>query len=122
MERRTRQRDAIRHAFEEAGRPLGPAEVLDIARRQVGGLGIATVYRTIKALVEEGWLAAVELPAEPSRYERKGKAHHHHFQCRVCDRVYDVPGCAGTFKTMVPRNFELESHDLTLYGRCPACV
>ena len=51
MERSTRQRRAIREAFLEAGRPLSPQEVLELARKKVPSLGLATVYRTLKGLV-----------------------------------------------------------------------
>ena len=53
MERNTRQRTAIRDAIALANRPLLAQEVLDAAQNQVPGLGIATVYRNIKSLVEE---------------------------------------------------------------------
>ena len=52
MERSTRQNAAIRQAIAAAGRPLSPAEVLEAARREVAALGLATVYRTLKALVD----------------------------------------------------------------------
>ena len=52
MERATRQNTAIRAAIESAGRPLSPTEVLDEARRHVAALGLATVYRNLKALVD----------------------------------------------------------------------
>ncbi|HEY1216970.1 MAG TPA: ZIP family metal transporter, partial [Bryobacteraceae bacterium] len=61
-QRSTRQKSAIRSAFEGADRPLSPQQVLQLAQTEVGGLGIATVYRNIKALLEVGWLSAVELP------------------------------------------------------------
>ena len=60
MPRRTRQRDAIRHTFERVNRPIGPHECLQLARREVSALGIATVYRAIKSLLKEGWLRAVD--------------------------------------------------------------
>ncbi|HEY4321581.1 MAG TPA: transcriptional repressor [Gemmatimonadales bacterium] len=122
MERNTRQRGAIRRAFQRADRPLGTGEVLELARTEVGGLGIATVYRNIRTLVDEGWLAVVELPGEVPRYEVAGKEHHHHFRCRQCDRVYEVPGCVGSLSEIVPEGFVLESHELVLYGRCPECA
>jgi hypothetical protein len=65
MERNTRQRSAIRHAIAQANRPLLPLEVLDAAQQDVPGLGIATVYRNLKLLVEEGELQAVNLPGRP---------------------------------------------------------
>lgn len=121
MERRTRQRDAIRRVFEDAGRPLGPTEVLDAGRHHVRGLGIATVYRTIASLVESEWLIPVELPGEPPRYEVAGQAHHHHFRCRECARVFEIHGCPGQLDEMTPPGFSLERHEVVLYGLCEQC-
>jgi Fur family ferric uptake transcriptional regulator len=64
----------------------------------------------------------VRLPGAPSRYEVAGKHHHHHFRCRLCDRVYEIDGCPPDLRSLVPRGFRLEGHDLTLFGRCPACA
>ena len=122
MERKTRQRDAIRQAFEDTPRPLAPFEVLSAGRTQVSGLGIATVYRTINALVDDGWLVPVELPGEAARYERAGAAHHHHFRCRECTQVFEIEGCPGDFAALAPPGFQLEAHEIVLYGRCAACA
>ena len=121
MERDTQQRRAIRAAFEEAGRPLSPQEVLDIAKRRSPGLGIATVYRTIKSLAEVGALTQVDLPGETPRFETTGKTHHHHFHCRTCDRVYELEGCPEGLARMTPAGFSLEAHEVVLYGRCASC-
>jgi Fur family ferric uptake transcriptional regulator len=121
MERSTRQRDAIRSVVEAATRPLSPSEVLEAARLKVRALGIATVYRNLKLLVAEGTVRSVSLPGEAARYEMRELAHHHHFQCTICTRVYDVPGCPGNLRRLAPRGFRVDHHDLTLYGRCPDC-
>lgn len=121
MERNTRQRAAIRTAIEQAGRPLLPAEVLEAAQQAVPGLSLATVYRGLKSLVEEGLISPVSLPSEVTRYERAGHHHHHHFQCLSCQRVYDVHACPGDLGRLAPPGFSVESHDLTLYGRCGEC-
>lgn len=122
MERDTAQRRAIRDVFEAADRPLGPREVLNAAQSAVPTLGIATVYRTLKALVEETWLVQVDLPGEAPRYERSGKKHHHHFVCDACDRVYEVDGCPGNLRSVVPHGFQLDRHEVVLYGMCEDCV
>ncbi len=122
MERNTRQRGAIRRAFQRAGRPLNTGEVLAQARTEVGGLGIATVYRNIRTLVDEGWLAPIALPGEAPRYELSGKEHHHHFHCRRCDRVFDTPGCVISFTEMTPPGFRIDDHDIVLYGLCAECA
>ncbi|MEY2594700.1 MAG: hypothetical protein RI972_2389, partial [Pseudomonadota bacterium] len=108
-ERNTRQRTAIRAALEQAGRPLLPAEVLEAAQAEVPGLSLATVYRGLKSLVEDGAIAPVSLPSEVTRYEVAGHHHHHHFQCLSCQRVYDVHACPGDLGRLAPPGFSVES-------------
>jgi len=121
MQRDTAQRRAIRRALDEAGRPLGALEVLDRAQGDVPGLGLATVYRNIKALTEEGAVAVVELPGQPPRFESAGKDHHHHFLCESCGKLYELGGCLGGVKELLPAGFRLSTHELLLHGRCRAC-
>jgi Fur family ferric uptake transcriptional regulator len=121
MPRNTNQQRAIRRVLAEAPGPLAPQEVLDRARRHVPRMGLATVYRWVRGLTDEGWLTAVEVPGEPHRYEVAGKGHHHHFSCRDCGRMFDFQGCPGDLSQLVPRGFTMEAHELTLYGRCDQC-
>ena len=120
-ERKTSQRRAIRQVFEQARRPLSPQEVLAAAQRRVPTIGMATVYRALRRLLDQGWLIPVEIPGEVRRYERGGKGHHHHFYCRGCHRVFEVDGCAGRITELTPKGFSLEGHELVLYGRCSDC-
>lgn len=122
VQRKTSQRDAIVAAFEATERPLSPQEVLEAAQSDVPKLGIATVYRNLKRLVDDDWLVPVELPGEQTRYERAGKHHHHHFHCQHCDRVFEVEGCVETIRQLTPAGFVLESHDLLLMGQCADCA
>jgi Fur family ferric uptake transcriptional regulator len=94
--RDTRQRRAIRAVFSNTDRPLTVEEVHAAARQRVRRIGIATVYRTINTLVDDGWLRPVELPGQRTAYERADQPHHHFFSCRVCE--------------------------LVLYGRCDRCA
>ena len=120
-QRNTRQKQAIRSAFDKTDRPLSPEEILQSARGDVKGLSLATVYRNVSALLEEEWLQPVELPGIPTRYERAGKEHHHHFHCNVCSKVYEVPGCAMQVKPRLARGFRVTGHEFTLFGVCPDC-
>ncbi|WP_338849864.1 transcriptional repressor [Massilia sp. W12] len=124
MLRITRQRTSIRSVIEEAGRPLTPQEILDAVRESVPEVGIATIYRNLKTLLEEGAIEAVKLPGENPRYEMSHVAHHHHhhFHCTQCDRVFDVEGCPGSMDKLAPAGFITERHELTLYGICADCV
>jgi Fur family transcriptional regulator, ferric uptake regulator len=120
--RNTRQKTAIREAFAEADRPLSPEEVLRSAQQRHPGVGIATVYRNIQTLVEEGWLQPVEVPGDATRYELAGKEHHHHFRCNDCGKLYDLEGCVAQSKPKLPRGFRASGHEFYVYGTCAACV
>lgn len=121
-QRHTRQRDVIVAVIREATGPLTVNEILNRAQERVPGLGVATVYRTLKLLQEGGKITTVILPSGETRYESTGLGHHHHFHCRVCDEVYDLEDCPVQIPTRELSNgFQVESHELTLYGICSTC-
>ena len=120
-QRNTKQRMAIEEVFQDVPRPLSPAEVLELAQKEVPGLGIATVYRALNDLVAEEKLRVVELPGQTARYEKSGLAHHHHFHCTECDKVFDLDGCFLKPELELPAGFKLLGHDITLKGTCPHC-
>jgi Fur family transcriptional regulator, ferric uptake regulator len=120
--RNTRQRDALWETLERAERPLSVGELQEGASRRVEGLGVATVYRAVGALLEAGLIEAVEIPGEPTRYERSDKGHHHHFQCEKCDRVFDIAGCLDNVRKLAPPKFRVKEHAVTLFGLCAACA
>lgn len=119
--RNTKQKDAIRVAFTSADRPLSHDEALTLAQQQVGGISIATVYRNINLLVEEKWLARVEVPGDTARYEVAGKEHHHHFQCNRCGKLYELEGCGVELTPRLPPGFRTTGHEFFIYGLCNSC-
>ncbi|MBM4259898.1 MAG: transcriptional repressor [Deltaproteobacteria bacterium] len=121
MDRNTRQRHAIELVFKAADRPLSVQDVLEAGQKILPALGIATVYRAIKGMVDEKWLTPVQIPGENPYYEPAGKTHHHHFRCRQCQKVFELEGCVFDFDKHLPNGFHAEHHDLVIYGRCPIC-
>ena len=121
--RATRQQSAVQEAIHAAGRPLSVNEIHEMAQEVVPSLGVRTVYRVIRRLEEDGAVQPVIVSGQPPRYESAEVAahHHHHFHCESCDRVFDVPGCAGELERMVPSGFVLEEHEITLRGLCAEC-
>jgi Fur family transcriptional regulator, ferric uptake regulator len=120
--RDTRQARTIREILEQHGEPVTAPEVHSYAMALVPGIGIATVYRHLHHLTVAGEIARVELPGQPCRFERAGKPHHHHFVCQGCQRVFDLMGCLGDLRSLVPDGFEVIKHDLTVYGHCRRCA
>ena len=121
MERSTRQRTAIAQALAAVGQPLLPQELLLEAQKSVPSLSLATVYRNLKGLVEDGVVDVVALPGEATRYESHRHHHHHHFHCNSCQQVTDIDACPGDLSKLMPKGYSLEEHQITLYGKCPAC-
>ena len=122
MQRTTRQRTAIQHALVQAGRPLAAREILEAAQADVPGLGVATVYRTLKSLLEEGAVLQVDLPGETPIYESAPRSHHHHFRCRKCNGVFEVNACPQDVQSLAPPGFKIEGHEVVLYGLCASCA
>lgn len=121
MKRRTTQRTAIEQVFCQQDRPLTIEEILEYGRDMVESLNQATVYRNIKLLLGNGWLRQFRHPLLGTLYERTAKGHHHHFHCRVCNRVYDLPGCPLNGQDPGLPGFRVEDHELFLFGVCPEC-
>ena len=87
-------------------------------------LGRATVYRTLRLLVESGILCKTAMPDGSPRYSLDGAHHHHHLVCVDCGRINEfrhpaVERVLRAMKTQVEG--DLVGHRLDLYHRCTTC-
>ena len=121
MQRTTKQLTAILEVFRQAGRPLSPAEILQLASKFVTSLNLATVYRNVNAMVQNKKIVQVDVLGQAPRYELANLSHHHHFLCEECDRLYDVEGCPDGIKHLVPTGFKITTHELVMKGTCRTC-
>ena len=124
MERKTKTRALIRKILQKGNRPLLPQEILETAKEMGHSIGIATIYRNLKAFEESGFLKQVALPGHPARFELAQQEHHHHFLCRTCNRVFDIPGCSLNQQDLemhLMENFKVTHHEITLFGQCDTC-
>lgn len=117
----TPQRRAVWSAFGEEGH-LAADEVFARARRQLPELSRATVYNTLAAFVEAGMLQAVESRGAVL-YDPNPDPDHHHFRCRLCDRLYDVP-LDGVERLWIPgeEGFVVDKTTVLMHGLCPRCA
>lgn len=119
MIRQTKQREAITEVLEEVGRPLAPGELYELAKKKIPRIGLRTVYRNIRELVEEGVLIGVDYPGQPMRYEKVSESGPHpHFICRVCHKVIDLPGVHTEVSFSGLKGYEVEGTEVLLYGVC----
>jgi len=97
----------------------------DAVRVRDSATGVATVYRSVSALLASGWLERVGERDGSALFARcrEGAAHHHHVICESCGRV-EATACpvAVTAETAGPEAFVITRHEVTLYGLCPQCA
>ncbi len=120
--RDTAQRRVIRDVFVRAERPLSVGEVHQLAQEVHTGLGIATVYRTIKRFLEEDWLRQRDIPESGSFFECTDIGPHHYFRCETCGKVYFTPCVPENVDAVTPEGFRVKRHDMFLHGTCRICL
>ena len=121
VKRQTQQKTAIVSAIEGIDCAFTPKELLGRAQSACPGLGIATVYRSIRELVEDGLIRRVVVAGGVPRYERTNVRHHHHFHCESCGEVVPLEGCPLKESYQLPSGFNVSSHEITFTGTCPNC-
>ncbi len=95
-------------------------------REQGKSVGTASVYRALSLLADLGLLHKTALPDSPTRFELvlPGGEHHHHIVCENCGRTepFSDPDLERAVTSISDRvEFEIASHDITLYGTCAGC-
>ena len=82
----------------------------------------ATVYSSLQALRDVGLIREVLLEEGVCRYDANVSAHHH-FRCRECGGIEDIPWeqVEGiSFKALRP-GLSVERYELTVQGICEHC-
>jgi len=121
MIRNTRQRKAIFDVLKKEARPLSVAEIHELAVENVPGIGIRTVYRNVRELVDEGKLVGVDYPGQPPRYETVGgdKVHRPHLICGICHKVLELDPLPDeeVSKIKMP-GYVIDGVETVYYGHC----
>lgn len=116
----TAKQSAVLDAFEASGKPTTPQEVWE--RIGTNTMGLATVYRAVRRLIDMNLLRHVEIADAPPLYEATAGRHHHHFYCRQCGEVFEIRKCPPQLDALVPPGFRMDDHSITLYGLCAKCL
>jgi len=122
-QRQTQQRAAVFDVIRESDGPLTVNEIHERVVKRVSRTGIATIYRTVKLLLEARLIRPVILPSGETRYESSSLGHHHHFQCTDCGKVFDINHCPVKLPSgsVIPGGFIVKEHEITMSGTCPRC-
>lgn len=120
----TKQREVVLQVIRDAQEHLTANEVFVNAKQLLPSISFATVYNSLRYLKEAGHIAEIQFGNGASRFDRMTSRHDHAI-CTKCGKLVDIEmehpqelvEMAAKFS-----NFEPESLEFTLRGRCPDCA
>jgi Fur family ferric uptake transcriptional regulator len=118
----TQQREAIVEEFLSCQGHVSTDDLLENVRTENKKIGYATVYRTLKLLVEAGLAHARDFGDGQTRYE-VASDHHDHLICSKCGLVleFEDDEIEALQDKVAQRlgGFKIVQHRLELFGLCP---
>ncbi|WP_105317766.1 manganese-dependent transcriptional regulator PerR [Thermus tenuipuniceus] len=123
LKRLTRQRKAVLEVVKRAHNHPDAAWIYQEVRKVVPKVSLGTIYRTLEALVEEGYLIPITKAGEATRYD--ANLHPHlHLVCQGCgalvDLEVDLPDLLTPVQEAYPQ-LEVREVEVTYKGLCPTC-
>ena len=120
----TRQQVAVADLLDKYG-DFTSAQTVHARLRDAGeGVGLATFYRTLQAMVEAGTVDMLRTDDGEAVYRACSTHHHHHLVCRDCGRTVEVEGPAverWTDRVAAEHGFTDVTHSLEIFGTCAEC-
>lgn len=115
----------ILNLFETCGeRHLTAEDVYRLLLAEQIDIGLATVYRVLTQFEQAGILTRHHFESGKAVFEMNHGGHHDHFVCVKCGKVeefYD-PELEKQQEAIATRHgFEIQEHELYLYGTCKNC-
>ncbi len=118
----TPQRIAVYRALLESEEHPTPEMLYRRVARKMPSLSLATIYKTLDALVSVGLIRSVPVVADKRRFDANDDAHHH-LVCSGCGKVRDY--YTHDFDALVPRRqvngFTPQALSVNITGICADC-
>ena len=122
--RPTRQRSALVALLDELDGFRSAQDLHALLRERGDSVGLATVYRALQALVDDGQLDVLRGVDGEAAYRRCSPVHHHHLVCRSCGRtveVADPPVERWAARMATEHGFTEVQHQVEVFGTCAEC-
>jgi len=123
MSKDSKQRAAILRVLRSSSSHPSADWIYEQVKEELPGIGLATVYRNLKRLTEEGRIREMHRANDAARFDGN-TATHYHFRCERCGRIVDLDEPVDdTIETRVARRTGLRvtGHHLELRGLCFDC-
>jgi len=123
--RPTRQRAAVEAVLERVADFRSAQELHAELRANGERIGLATVYRSLQVLAEDGRVDVRRSGDGEATYRRCSTGHHHHLVCRECGRTVEVESrSVERWAVDVARDsgFVDPEHTVEITGTCAGCA
>jgi Fur family transcriptional regulator, peroxide stress response regulator len=124
QKRATRQLEAVFQALQDDPTHPFADEIYRRVRKKLPRISLATVYRNLQRLVEDGKIRTVLLGERVARYDPE-TSDHDHFICESCGRVIDLfleRERQVDLTSLANDGYIVTTHKLTVYGVCRVCT
>ena len=121
--RMTRQRKLIFEELKKVSSHPTAEDLHRIVRKRLPKISIATVYRNLDILSEEGMIWKMNVAGTQRRFDGN-TVNHYHIRCSVCGRMDDVPmELLATVEETAAKfsGYQVLSHRVEFTGICPEC-
>ena len=122
--RPTKQRSAVLDFLSEQNAFRSAQDIYANLRERGNRIGLATVYRALQGMVEDGDIDVLRSDDGEAVYRRCSTHHHHHLVCRVCGRTVEVedrPVERWAAKVAQENGFVDIEHQVEVFGTCAGC-
>jgi len=122
----TKQRELILKFLYENDEHYAPEDIYMLLKKENPNIniGIATVYRTLTLLENEGIASSISFGAAGKKYELGLKKHHDHLICSKCGDIiefFDETIEAQQEMIAEKYNFKMTDHTMKIVGLCEKC-
>ena len=122
--RTTRQLEQVFKALQgDHSHPFAD-EIYRRVHKRLPRISLATVYRNLHSLVEEGKIRTLLLDEQGARFDPE-TSQHDHFVCARCGRVVDLflrRARQLDLSSLAKQGYVVTTHNLTVHGICRACA
>ena len=117
----TPQRRTIFEVLEKACHHPSAEQIHDEVRQRLPEVSLATIYKTLKELVEQKEILELNFDRGISRFDPKTHDHSH-LRCDVCGHIEDIEeAVACELPASHQTRFRVTRADVLFHGVCGAC-
>jgi Fe2+ or Zn2+ uptake regulation protein len=122
--RKTRQLEQVFEALQGDHTHPFAHEIYQRVHKKLPRISLATVYRNLRSLVDEGKIRTLLLDAQGARFDPE-TSRHDHFVCERCGRVVDLflrQARPIDLSSLAKQGYVVTTHTLTVLGMCQVCA